>query len=90
MGSFKMPTRQELDERLLKQIADSTGGFYGRAGDADALKQIVKRIDELERTEVKSVQYMQYSERFSGWTMAAILVLMGEMVAGCTIFRKIP
>ncbi len=90
MGSFMMPTGQELDERLLKQIADSTGGFYGRAGDADALKQIVKKIDDLERTEVKSVQYMQYSERFSGWTMGALLVLMGEMAAGCTIFRKIP
>ena len=90
MGSFKMPVGQELDERLLKQIADSTGGFYGRAGDADALKEIVKKIDELERTEVKSVQYMQYSERFSGWTMGALLLLMGEMAAGCTIFRKIP
>ncbi len=90
MGSFKMPTRQQLDERLLKAIADKTGGFYGRAGDAEALRKIVEKIDELEKTEVKSVQYTQYAEHFGPWTMAGLIVLALEMLAGCTIFRKTP
>ena len=90
MGSFRVPTQQELDEKLLKAIAEKTGGFYGRADDADALREIVKKIDELEKSEVKSVQYTQYSERFGWWTLPALALLAAEMLAGCTIFRKIP
>jgi len=90
MGTFKMPTHQDLDERLLKAIAERTGAFYGRADDAKALREIVEKIDSLEKTEVKSIQYTQYVERFGPWTLGALLVLGFEMLAGCTVFRKIP
>lgn len=90
MGTFKMPTHQDLDERLLKAIAERTGGFYGRADDAKALREIVEKIDSLEKTEVKSIQYTQYAEHFGPWTLGALLVLGFEMLAGCTVFRKIP
>jgi Ca-activated chloride channel homolog len=90
LGSFKMPVEQDLDEPLLKAIAETTGGFYGRADDADSLHKIIEKIDKLEKTEVKAVQYTQYAERFGPWTLVAMAVLLGEMLAGCTIFRKIP
>ncbi len=90
LGTFRVPAKEELDEGLLKAIADRTGGFYGRADDADALRKIVKKIDELEKTEVKSVQYMQYAEHFGSWTLPALALLGLEMLAGCTVFRKIP
>ncbi len=85
-----MPTGQSLDENLLKTIADTTGGFYGRADNAETLGTIVEKIDKLEKTEVKSIQYTQYAELFGPWTLAALLVLAMEMLAGCTVFRKIP
>ncbi|MBN2588296.1 MAG: VWA domain-containing protein [Sedimentisphaerales bacterium] len=90
LGTFKMPVGQSLDEGLLKNIAETTGGFYGRADDAKALKQIIEKIDELEKTEVKSIQFTQYSEFFSPWTLTALLILILEMLASCTVFRKIP
>ena len=90
LGNYKMPTGQNLDERLLKAIADKTGGFYGRADSAKTLEKIVERIDELEKTEVKSIQYTQYAELFGPWTLTALLILASEMLASCTIFRKIP
>ena len=90
MGTYKVPTAQVLDEPLLRSIAEKTGGFYGRAGDAKALEEIVEKIDELEKTKVKSVQYTQYAERFGLWAIVALILLGGEMLAGCTIFRKIP
>ncbi len=90
MGDFKVPTGQNLDERLLKAIAEKTGGFYGRANNAKTLEKIIEKIDELEKTEVKTLQYTQYAEMFSPWTLAALLLLVLEMFANCTIFRKIP
>jgi Ca-activated chloride channel family protein len=90
LGNYKMPTGQQLDERLLEAIAEQTGGFYGRADDAKTLRGIVEKIDELEKTEVKSVQYTQFAEHFGPWTLAALLILAVEMLASCTIFRKIP
>ena len=53
----------------------------------DARKR-VKKIDELEKTEVKSVQYMQYAEHFGWWTLPALALLGLEMLGGCTIFEK--
>ena len=90
LGSFKMPTEDDIDEELLKALAEKTGGFYGRAGDGTALNEIIKKIDGLEKTEVKSVQYTQYAEKFGPWALAALAALCAEMMAGCTIFRKIP
>jgi Ca-activated chloride channel family protein len=90
LGTFRMPTEDRLDEGLLKGIADKTGGFYSRADDADSLRKIVKKIDELEKTEVKSIQYTQYAEHFGWLTLPALILLGVEMLAGCTLFRKIP
>lgn len=90
MGTYKVPVRQDLDEVLLKAIAEKTGGFYSKADDTEALRSIVKRIDDLEKTYVKSIQYTEYAERFGPWTLSALLLLAFEIVAGCTVFRKIP
>lgn len=79
-----------LDERLLQAIAQTTGGFYARADDADELRKIYKKIDELEKTEVKSIDYVSYAEQFGPWAMAALAALGFEIIAGATIFRKSP
>jgi len=90
MGDFKVPVENDLDESLLKAIAETTGGFYGRADDAESMHKIIEKIDQLEKTEVKSVQYTQYAEKFGPWTLAAMVILLCEILAGCTILRKIP
>lgn len=90
LGTYKMPTGQNLDEGLLKAVAERTGGFYGRADDAETLVKIVEKINELEKTKVKSIQYAQYSERFGPWTLGALTMLILEILGRCTIFRKIP
>jgi Ca-activated chloride channel family protein len=90
MGTMRVPTSDDLDERLLRAVAETTGGFYGRADDAEALRDIVQKIDELEKTKVRTIQYAQFTERFGSWTLAALLLLACEMLASCTILRKIP
>ena len=90
MGTFKMPVQNDLDETLLTQIADTTGGFYSRADNAASLLDIIQKINDMEKSEVKTVQYTQYSERFMPWVWTALALLMLEMGGRCTVFRKIP
>ena len=80
----------DFNEPLLKRIAEETGGFYGRGSDGEALRQIVRKIDQEEKTEIESVEYSMYVEKFAPWAWAALLALTLEMTMGCTIFRKIP
>jgi Ca-activated chloride channel family protein len=88
-GTMRVPARDELDEGLLQAIADRTGGFYSRADDAESLVKIVQKINSLEKTSVKS-QVIQYAECFQWWTWPALGVLVAEILASCTVFRKIP
>ncbi|MCF7958011.1 MAG: VWA domain-containing protein [Phycisphaerae bacterium] len=80
----------ELDEPLLKNIAELTGGFYGRAGDAKALAEICQKIDQLEKTEIESIEYNTYDEKYRILALAALCTLALEILLGCTLFRKIP
>jgi len=89
-GSYRIPVSDEIDEGTLKRIAEMTGGFYSKAGDAESLKRIVENINELEKTEVKMTEQLQYTEKFNSWAFAALILLLFEMIAGCTVFRKIP
>jgi len=87
---FGLSMGQSLDEGLLKAIAESTGGFYGRADDAKSLGKIIEKIDELEKTKVKSVQYTHFAERFGQLAYWALILLAAEIILTCTVFRKIP
>lgn len=88
-GLFSM-MGPSLDERLLDQIANETGGFYARADNAEQLRKIYKKIDALEKTDVKSIEYVDYAEQFGPWAMTALGFLLFEILAASTVFRKIP
>lgn len=90
MFGFLMSSGSDLDEGLLKAVAETTGGFYSRADDGEALREICDRIDQEEKTEIESVEYSRYEEKFSPLALAALVVLALEIVLSCTIFRKIP
>ena len=89
-GGLFAQLRASLDEPLLRRIAEMTGAFYGRADDADQLRQVIQKIDEEEKTEIESVEYSMYVERFSPWAWAALLTLSLEVLLRCTIFRRNP
>ena len=69
----------EIDDALLTEVANGTGGRYFRARDAAALQAITEQIDRLERTPVKSKSYVRYTELFP-WPLAlGLLALTIEM-----------
>ncbi len=89
-GRFAMPLGQGVDEKTLKAIAQKTGGRYWTAEDAEALRSIYEEIDQLEKTEIESVRYMDYEERFLPFALAALLLLLAEVILANTIFRRVP
>ena len=84
----RMPV--QIDEDVLRQIADITGGKYFRATDVNSLKNIYDEIDELEKTKIEVKEYTRYKELFVNFLLLAFGVLVLEIVLANTKFRKIP
>ena len=79
-----------IDEKLLTQIANETGGKYFRAKDNESLKNIYSEIDKLEKSKIEVTALKRYSEKFFPFAFAAILFLMMEMLLRFTLFKKFP
>ena len=80
----------EIDEETLTEIAEITGGHYFRATDAEGLKEVFDRIDQMEKTLVKTRQYVEYSEKFHYALIPALFLLIVEVALARTILRKLP
>jgi len=76
-----------IDEKLLKEIAEKTNGKYFRATSNDHLKAIYKEIDELERTELASLKYTSKTELFLPFALLAVCFLMAGKLLDVTMFK---
>jgi Ca-activated chloride channel homolog len=86
----KNPAGDYLDEELLRKIATETNGQYFRARDKDGLKNIYNQIDKLEKSKIEISSFKQYKERYLSFILAALGLLILEMVLRYTVFRKFP
>lgn len=82
--------RVEIDEALLREIAELTGGRYYRAVDEQSLEQIYASIDELEKTKIEVTSFKRYSEEYHHFAFWGILFLLVEVLLRYTVLRAIP
>ncbi len=82
--------RVEIDEELLQEIADMTGGKYFRAQDAESLERIYQAIDELEKTEIEVTTIKRYSEEYHYFMFWGLFFLLLELVLRYTWLRTAP
>jgi Ca-activated chloride channel family protein len=80
----------EIDEALLRQIAEMTDGRYFRATSAQGLQEIYTTIDELEKTEIETTVIRRYSEEFGRFALLALIFLVLEVLLRYTVLRAIP
>ncbi len=80
----------DIDEDMLKEIAQITGGKYFRAIDTESLQSVYEEIDKLEQTEIEEVGYFQYKELFNLFLGSALILLLFEMILSNTLFFIIP
>ena len=78
----------EIDEELLKYIAQETGGKYFRATDNSKLKAIYAEINKLEKTEIEEYKYYNYDEKYRSLVLLAGLLLMIELLLRFTVYRS--
>jgi len=82
----KVPVK--IDEELLKEIAEITGGKYFRATNNKKLKEIYDEIDKLEKTEVEEFKYTNYEEKFRPLILLAGIFIIMELLLKFTLFRS--
>ena len=88
-GSFQYGMRQvEIDEKLLQEIAEVTGGEYFRATDNEKLEEIYNEINKLEKTEIEEFKYYNYEEKFRSWVFLAGILLLLEWGLRNTLFKS--
>ncbi len=89
-GTVYMNLPVEIDEALLRQIAEMTEGIYYRATDKPSLEEIFESIGKLEKTEIEVRSYTRYSERFPALLLPALALVLATTLAGSTRFGKLP
>jgi len=90
LGSFLVRLGEGVDRKTLQNLAETTGGIFRMAEDADSLRAVYREIDQLERSEVESIRYLDYRERFQPFLLVALSLLVAEIILNNTVFRKIP
>jgi len=90
-GSIVMQREKvNIDEKLLTQIANETGGKYFRAQDNEGLEQVYAEIDKLEKSTIEVTAIRRYTERFLPLVIAALFFLMLEWILRFTVLKKFP
>ena len=89
-GVIMQKEKVSIDEKLLTQIANETGGKYFRATDNESLDAIYKEIDRLEKSKYEVTTFTHYTERFLPFVLGAVFFLLLEWILRFTLFRKFP
>ena len=79
----------EIDEGILQQIAQKTGGKYFRATDNDKLIQVYNEIDKLEKSKIDVKQFSRERGNISGSGYYCLILLILEILARNTLFKTL-
>ncbi len=89
-GKTYQKIRVDIDEKTLKKIAKNTDGKYYRATDKQSLKRIFNKIDKLEKTEIKSKVYTNYTEIFPRFAIPGLVFFVLYILLNTFVLRRIP
>ncbi len=84
------PNIDFIDEELLRKIAVETGGKYFRAKDKEGLRNTYNEINQLEKSKMDITSFSRYEERFFPFVLAALALILLEVILKFTVFRKFP
>ena len=88
-GTQYQDMQVEIDEGILQEIAQTTGGKYFRATDNDKLVQVYNEIDKLEKSKIDVKQLSRRDEKYLLPALIAFCLLVLEILVRNTIFRNL-
>ena len=81
----------ELGYPLIIRAAYALGGLgSGFCDNEEQLEEIYSEIDQLEKTEIETVAYARYAEKFYPWLLAGAILVLLELLLANTRFVRIP
>ncbi|MDE0118869.1 MAG: VWA domain-containing protein [Bdellovibrionales bacterium] len=81
--------KTKINEKLLKKIAQETGGKYFRANNAKVLKTIFSEISQLEKSVVEMQEWKQYKDLFPGFLEKATLLYLVSLLLSFSFFWRV-
>ena len=88
-GTQIQQVKVEIDEKLLTEMANMTGGNYYRANNNKKLDEIFQEIDKLERSKIEVTEFRRLHEEFYPLVAWALALLLLEFLLRRTIFRTL-
>jgi Ca-activated chloride channel family protein len=82
------PIKVDIDEPMLTQIAEKTGGRYFRARDTDALANIYSEIDKLETSEVEEIIYLDRKDNYGKYLFTGLILIFLSVLSDRFVFRN--
>jgi len=80
----------EIDEKLLSEIAESTGGRYFRATDNTKLAEIYSEINKMEKARTTVDSFPIYKELYVDYALLALLAIILELLLNWFVIRRLP
>jgi len=84
------PDPEDLDEGVLQEIANMTGGKYYRADNSQRFQAIYAEIDKLEKTEAEVRKFAHHDELFAWMISPGLGLLLLEVLLRHTLWRRLP
>jgi Ca-activated chloride channel family protein len=79
----------EIDEALLSEIAESTGGRYFRATDNTKLAEIYSEINKMEKARTTVDSFPVYKELFGKYALMALIAILLELMFNWFVIRRL-
>ncbi len=84
------PFESTVNDELLSQMAEVTGGKYFRASKEDSLVGVFKEINSLETTKIEDNKYVRYEEFFPYFLMIGLCLFLISRVLGLSVLKVGP
>ena len=73
---YYQPIHSKVNEPLLTQLAEETGGRFFRVTSGRKLEKVFSDIDRLEKTKIEESRYTRYTELFENYLLWALIFLL--------------
>jgi Ca-activated chloride channel family protein len=90
LGTRYVMVPVRIDEPTLRAIAQTTGGRYFRARDAQGLSAVYRQIDRMEKSDLRSTAYSEWRDRGPELLSAATVLLALAFALSLSAWARVP